>query len=250
MRKVDYLLLGDGYSAKRIRQDLKTQFPSATIVGTSRKGDSDIIFDLSDPATWENLPQSSQGIWTFPPKPISTVQKFFEVQKTMAEKWVVIGSTSAFDVSGDIENVNESTKFDANNERAQAEEYLRSQGAVMVMSSGIYGIGKSPIDWVKNGRVGKSEKFVNMIHVEDLSQFVINAGIYGEKGKIYIASDNNPQKWQDIISHWEEVNLVKDVPQKISNRTSKKIDSSQSIKLLKVNLKYRNFAHAVSLMNQ
>jgi hypothetical protein len=160
-----------------------------------------------------------------------------------------VGSTSAFLVDKPHGPVDESTPFDMSIPRVQGEVFLRDQGATLVMSSGIYGAGRNPVDWIKKGYVGKSEKYVNMIHGSDLAQFLLQASQLGEKGAVYIASDNNPQRWRDVIELWESQGLVSDVPEKASRRSSKKIDSSKSIKSLQIDLQFDNFAHAVSAID-
>ena len=114
------------------------------------------------------------------------------------------------------------------------------------MSSGIYGPGKNPVDWVKNGYVGKSEKFVNMIHVKDLAHIIFKAGERGKKNSVYIASDGVPLQWSHVIELWEKEGLLSNVAEKPSKRSSKKINSSATLLELEVDLKYRNFAEVVA----
>ena len=245
MSAVDYLILGHGYTAQFLSQTIKNPEPDAQQVSTSRSDSNFHYFDLEDPEIWDQLPQAKVTFWTFPPSPLDLVKNFYNENKSKLGKLVVIGSTSAFKTESPHQDVDEQTPFDTSVERAEAEEFLKNNGAVLVMSSGIYGPNNNPVNWVTNGYVGKSEKFVNMIHVEDLAQFTFNAGLYGEMGNVYIASDNCPLRWVDVITAWEKAGLVSDVPEKTSKRASKKINSSKSIEALKVQLKYQNFQEVV-----
>ncbi|MEM7645979.1 MAG: hypothetical protein AAF203_03630, partial [Pseudomonadota bacterium] len=87
-----------------------------------------------------------------------------------------------------------------------------------------------------------SDKFVNMIHGEDLAQFLVSAALYGQPGDLYIASDGHPQCWRDVIERWEQENRIDNVPEKASHRASKKIDNQFSMEKLQIKIKYPNFA--------
>lgn len=250
MEKADILLLGHGYVAKDIEQKLRKISPEAQIVKTSRQEKSGFLhFDLEDPKSWDNLPEASLTYWTFPPTPEDAVKKFTPFLKAKSEKTTVVGTTGSFDTSKEDETVNEDTAFDNKKERARCEAFLLNMGFTLVMSAGIYGPGRNPLDWVRSGRVGKNEKFVNMIHIDDLVEFLIAAS-KKTAGSLYIASDANPQKWNEIISFWESKGLVSDVPDKVSSRPSKKLNPQKSIKDLNLDLKFRNFQEAVFLMSQ
>lgn len=236
------LILGHGYTAKY----LAPQFRKNKVVSTSRKGPPFLPFDLMDESTWDSLPEKVDlTFWTFPALPLEKVKRFYELNCNRLGQLIVIGSTSAFVTSQPDQRVDESTPLDLSQERVQGEEFLRSQGAISVYSAGIYGPDRNPLDWVKKAYVGKSSKYVNMIHVKDLCQFLIKASEVGKPGSLYIATDGNPQRWQDVIEIWEQKGLVKDVPLKESMRASKKIDNSQSISELKIDLEFENFENLI-----
>lgn len=245
-----FLVLGEGNLGQVLKRDLINQFPDSQILATSRSLSSDVQFDMEDERTWDDLPSAECAFWTFPPLPFEMALKFFKKKKSIAQRWVVVGTTGSFLVSHQNLEVEESSPFDLSNQRALSESTLKTEGATLVMSAGIYGGHLNPLNWVKKGLVGKSQKFVNMIHLDDLSEFLIKAYLRGKPGEIYIASDNNPQKWEDIINLWEKKSLLSGIPHKESSRQSKKINSSRSIKSLGVDLRFRNFAETVSLMNQ
>ncbi len=250
MDKVDVLILGYGYVAQNLEQELLKNDSSLQLIKTSRqKKEGFLYFDIEDPESWNQLPEATLTYWTFPPSIEETTKEFSGVLRKKSKKTIVIGTTGSFAIDKDHQHIEESSPFDKTKERARSEEFLLSFGFSLVMSAGIYGPGRNPLDWVRSGRVGKSEKFVNMIHVSDLVQFLIGASKKSE-GNIYIASDGNPQTWQSIIEYWEQKGLVKSVPQKESSRPSKRLDPKKSIKDLNLDLKFHNFQEAVFLMNQ
>lgn len=242
MEKVDYLILGHGYTAQFLIEELPSQ---AKWLATSRSDQKFHYFDLTDVESWDQLPSAKVTYWTFPPTPIDLVKDFYSENKEKLGKLVVVGSTSGFLTTESHQEVTETTPFDESIERAQAEKLLMDQGATVVMSSGIYGPGKNPVDWVKNGYVGKSEKFVNMIHVKDLANIIFNAGEKGKSNSVYIASDGVPLQWSQVIELWEKEGLLANIPEKESKRSSKKINSSATMVELGIDLKHRNFANVV-----
>ncbi len=81
----------------------------------------------------------------------------------------------------------------------QGEEYLRKQhGAIVLRVAGIYGPGRNPLDWIRQGRVGPSRKYVNLIHVEDLAAICLLALEQGKPGEAYNVSDGQPHTWNEI----------------------------------------------------
>lgn len=237
------LILGFGYVAERLRAQIEAQ--EKTVLATSRTDSGLISFDLDEPETWDNLPQVEITYWMFPAAPLDLVTEFYKTCGSRLGKIVTVGSTSGFIVGTDGQKVDEATALDLSQDRVQGEEFLRSQGGVTVMSSGIYGPGRDPLNWIKKGYVGKSAKLVNMIHVEDLCQFLIKAAEIGENGRLYIASDNNPQTWETVIGDWERRGWAKEVPVKASDKISKWVNSSQSLSQLSVTLRYPNFVDRV-----
>ncbi len=246
MESVKHLILGHGLTGEYLSKKLMEQEPNASVVSTSRKGSPHIEFNLQDEATWSQIPAAEITYWTFPPEPTDLVKKFYHQCNQKFGKLIVVGSTSALDVDQSGQTVDENTRLDTSIERVASEVYLKEQGAILLLSSGIYGPERSPLDWIKKGYLGKSKKWANMVHLEDLAEFLYACALRGKAGAVYIACNNNPQPWDEVIANWEERGLVQNVPEKQSKRTSKKIDNSKTIKDLQVNLQFQNFAASVS----
>lgn len=162
------------------------------------------LFDLTRPDTWENLPQGADLLWCFPAAPLDLVQQFGERLLASHHRLVVLGSTSAYDVPNSARAypppwINETAPLDFTKPRVQGEEHLRKElGAVVLRVAGIYGPERSPINWVKTGRVSPSRKYVNLIHVDDLAAICLAALERGKPGDAYNVSDGTPRTWDDI----------------------------------------------------
>ena len=227
-------ILGSGYTAKVLLPLAEQQY--AQVFATSRDPDRHLTdlrpeqrirFDLTQPETWQLIPPATDLLWCFPAVPIALVQQFAETALLQARRLVVLGSTSAYDDHLSTEYppswVDETATIDLNKPRVQGEELLRtSYGAIILMVSGIYGPHRNPIDWIRTGRVARSRKFVNLIHVEDLAATCLAAIRHGEEGTTYNVSDGTPRTWDEICEtverRWAVRSSVSPEPQPMGKR--------------------------------
>jgi hypothetical protein len=207
------IILGSGYTGRYLYRVAGQQ--SLPIQASSRRPDIHLTyvepqarlrFDLADPASWSSLPPGADLIWTFPATPLAHVQAFGRHYCRPPQRLVVLGSTSAYDTeSGDAAAparwIDETSPINTNLLRVQGEEYLRSEhGAIILRAAGIYGPQRSPLEWIRQGRVGPTTKMVNFIHVEDLARLCLLALQDGQAGEVYNVSDGQPRPWADICA--------------------------------------------------
>ena len=174
------VILGSGYTGLRIWRLAKQQ--SLPVQASSRRPAQNLTyvepearlrFDLTEPATWPSLPPNIDLIWTFPATPLEQVQAFAGQYCNPSHRLIVLGSTSAYDTDGghaeDIAPwIDETSPINVHLPRVQGEEYLRRHhGAIILRVAGIYGPQRNPVEWIRQGLVGPTDKFVNLIHVED-----------------------------------------------------------------------------------
>lgn len=203
------VILGSGYAA-RFMLSLTSFY--LNVLHTSREPhnhltwiphEQRIRFDLAQPDTWSSIPAATDLLWCFPAAPLGLVQQFASCLEARSRRLVVLGSTSAYDVGGWSEYpppwIDEHAPIDLGKPRVQGEEFLRNEcGAVVLRVAGIYGPGRHPYDWIRTGRVGLSDKYVNLIHVEDLAATCQAALQCGVSGAIYNVSDGVPRTWKEI----------------------------------------------------
>lgn len=207
------VILGSGYTGRWLYQ-LAGQL-SLPVHASSRRPDHHLTtvapqarlhFDLADPATWSSLPADADLIWSFPAVPIEQVRAFARHYCGRSRRLVVLGSTSAYDRPGAVAEplppwIDETHPVNIDLPRVQGEEYLREHyGAIILRVAGIYGPDRNPVDWIRQGRVGPTNKFVNLIHVEDLAQICLLALQVGHAGETYNVSDGQPRRWIDICA--------------------------------------------------
>jgi hypothetical protein len=216
MEQSSLVILGSGYSGRFLVPLALRQHKR--VFATSRNPDRHlstlppdrrIHFDLERPATWTNLPDTADLIWCFPAAPVEQVQAFAMSLGAPPRRIVVLGSTSAYDVGDSREYpppwIEETAPIDLSRPRVQGEEFLRNECAAIVLRvAGIYGPGRNPLDWIRQGRIGPSVKYVNLIHVEDLASICLAALERGKPGEIYNVSDGVPHTWNEICATAQE----------------------------------------------
>ena len=207
------VVLGSGYTGRVLHRTGTSQ--GWTVHATSRNplhnlagipSEQCITFDLEQPSTWPIIPVSADLIWCFPATPLEQVQAFARTFDSPPRRIVVLGSTSAYDAPSQSTDypppwIDESAPIDLTKPRVQGEEFLRKEcGAIVLRVAGIYGPGRNPLDWIRQGRVGPSRKYVNLIHVEDLAAVCLAALERGKSGEIYNVSDGQPHIWNEICA--------------------------------------------------
>ena len=210
MNRNSLVILGFGYTARFVLPQASLRY--TTVLATSRDPDSNLRgvdstpclrFDLADPGTWRHIPERADLLWCFPAAPLILVKQF-SVSATLSNRRVVVlGSTSAYDIGHSTEYppswIDENAAIDLTKPRVQGEEYLRlTCGAIVLRVAGIYGPHRNPVDWIKTGRVKPSNKFVNLIHVEDLAAITLAALDRATPGEVYNISDGTPRTWNEI----------------------------------------------------
>ena len=205
------VILGSGYTARFVLPLAERRYNR--VLATSREPDQHLSnvapdgrvrFDLSEPSTWRTIPPGADLLWCFPAHPLESVQQFAAEARLSSRTIAVLGSTSAYDIPMQAVDypppwIDETAPIDPIKSRVQGEEFLRSEcGAIVLRVAGIYGPGRSPIDWIKTGRVGPSRKYVNLIHVEDLAEICLAALERGRPHEAYNVSDGTPITWAEI----------------------------------------------------
>jgi len=207
------VVLGSGYTGRVLHRTGTSQ--GRTVHATSRNpltnlagvpSEQRLRFDLEQPSTWMNIPMGADLIWCFPATPLEQVQAFARTLDAPPRRIVVLGSTSAYDVPSHSTEypppwIDESAPINLTKPRVQGEEYLRNTlGAIVLRVAGIYGPGRNPLDWIRQGRVSPSRKYVNLIHAEDLAAICLLALEHGKPGEAYNVSDGQPHIWDEICA--------------------------------------------------
>jgi nucleoside-diphosphate-sugar epimerase len=210
-------------------------------------------FDLEQPSTWRNIPVGADLIWCFPATPLEQVQAFARSLCASAKRLVVLGSTSAYEVGESQEYpppwIDETAPIDLTKPRVQGEEFLRTNcGAIVLRVAGIYGPGRNPLHWINQGRVGPSRKYVNLIHVEDLSAICLAAIEKGTPGEVYNVSDGTPHTWSEICTMAQQRWNVPSIPVRDDSSPGKRISNDKLRTALGYTLQHPDLYQALALI--
>jgi nucleoside-diphosphate-sugar epimerase len=207
------VVLGSGYTGRVLHRIGTLQ--GRIVYATSRNplnnladipSEQRLMLDLAQPSTWLNIPAKTDLIWCFPAMSLKRVQAFARMLAAPPRRIVVLGSTSAYDTPSESTEypppwIDESALIDLTKPRVQGEEFLRKDcGGIVLRMAGIYGPGRNPLDWIRQGRVGPSRKYVNLVHVEDLAAICLFALDKGKPGETYNVSDGTPRTWDEICA--------------------------------------------------
>jgi hypothetical protein len=211
-RNEPFVILGAGYVGQWVHALAAAQGWNA--FGTSRDPDRRLAhlpasqrlrFDLEDAATWSNLPCGSTTLWCFPAQPLRQVLAFSRAGLSQPARLLMLGSTSAYDAAAQASEqgpgpwIDEACPIDRSLPRVAGEEYLRERhGAIILRVAGIYGPGRNPLNWLRQGRITNLHRTVNLIHVADLAEICLLALQAGRPGDVYNVSDGTPRLWKDI----------------------------------------------------
>ena len=255
------LILGAGYTGRHFYATAKGQ--GQQVLASSRDPTKHLAyasltdrieFDLTRPATWKNIPSAADLVWCFPATPLEQVQAFAKTLGAPPRRFVVLGSTSAYAVKNDSKEypppwLDESAPIDLNKPRVHGEEYLRKHhGAIVLRVAGIYGSGRNPLDWIRQGRVGSSRKYVNLIHAEDLAAICLLALEHGKPGEVYNVSDGQPHTWNEICATAQQRWGVAAGAAKEDHSPGKQISNAKLRAELGCVLRYQDLYEALALI--
>ena len=257
------VILGTGYTGRWIQKLAREQ--SLPILASSRQPEhhlSDIArtariqFDLESPSTWSALPLDADLIWTFPAVPLEQVKAFATHSCSHSRRLVVLGSTSAYDRGDEPLTdmppwIDETCHVNVDLPRVQGEEYLRTKhGGIILRVAGIYGPHRNPVEWIRQGRVGPTNKFVNLIHVEDLAALCLLALQIGRAGDIYNISDGLPRRWTEICVEVSTRWGIVSPREATSSQPGKRINNRKALEGLRYTLRHPDLYRTLATLQQ
>ena len=190
----------------------------STIPSTHR-----IEFDLLRRDTWANIPDPAHLIWCFPIPSQTLARDFLKDRITSDCRFLLLGSTSAYGSSTDG-LIDEHTPPRMTLPRVQVEESLRNRNrAIVLRLAGLYGPGRHVLDWMRKGKVKYTNRYVNLVHIEDVAGICLRALERAKDGNVYIVSDGTPRRWSEIFRTANErwgMNLPKTSVAKDAGKTT------------------------------
>ncbi len=210
------LVLGCGYTGLVLLR--KLQSAGIPVWGTTRTEESATILrgQGADARVWQAtdpLPAVPAGtaFVLYPPGELSP--DVMTANFSSAMRVVVCSSTSVY---GDHQGgwVDEETVCDPSSARGKKrvamEQAFQQRRACVVRPGGIYGPGRNIVRRHAAGRLFMAkdaalDRWVNLIHVDDLAEILWAAARFGEAGAVYNAVDGDPVPWRALVDVVEKV---------------------------------------------
>ena len=250
---VPLVILGTGYTGRFIYHLAQRQ--GRSVFATSRhptahlsfvQPDHRISFDLRRPETWSHIPARSDVIWCFPALPEAVAGTFAQHVIDRKNHLIVLGSTSAFP-AGLPNVIDERVPVNLSIPRVSSEELLRTTfGATILRLSGLYGPGRHVFDWIRMGKIKNSNRYVNLIHVEDVAELCLLALRYALPGSSYIVSDGQPRHWAEICRFAAEHFHIAVPPTTLTHETGKRLSPRKILSDFNYRFKHPDLFKALS----
>lgn len=226
------LVVGAGYTGKRVARLASTEGWTVLATTTTPGKEPEIRALGAEVVVWNGTEPLTAAlgtmgyvpdaiVWSVPP---SAKPDEAEVCRAFPKaRFVYISSTSVYGVA-DGSIVDEDTPCDpmahTGEARVRVEEALRESGedVVVVRPVGIYGPGRTLVDYIRKGRyrlVDGGVKVTNRIHVDDLARIVWKAATVPSPADTYVASDGTPVAVVDLVD-WLVENVGVERPEEVS----------------------------------
>lgn len=138
------------------------------------------------------------AVVTFPPE--GTVAGFWEVLARKARRVVLLGTTGIYlREGGDRPVLTESTPLVPDHPRAAAEAEVAARAGVVLRLAGIYGSGRNPGRWAREGRLIYEDRQLNLVHVDDVCRAALFLTVHPNPAQILNLSDGQTHTSRDVI---------------------------------------------------
>lgn len=232
MQEMDVLILGAGWTSTFLVPLLKARhLKYAATSTTGRDGTIEFKFDPTqeDPSYFSALPSARNVLITFPLVGKGQSQRLVESYKSThsrvasSVRFLQLGSTGIFQIEQKTTWVDRHSPYNKDNQRAIAEDELKSMGGCALNLAGLHGGERNPKSWV--GRVAttkeqvQSKKSLHLIHGEDVARAILAIFDRWDKasGQRYMLTDGQVYCWWSLMVGWaKEGECVDETPSKQS----------------------------------
>jgi len=226
------MLWGLGYTGMKIYESLRAEKYKLHAFSAHKHMHDSHILNASDatavPFITEYLHKNpvKYAIITFPPQ--EEQRAFFSMLADKVEYRLLLGTTSIYKNEGIIR---EDSPLDPLHERLPLEDFFIRTGGQVARLAGIYGPGRNPVDWYKR----KTEKFqnkqLNLIHVDDIVQFIHLWIRQPVNFQVVNLSDGQKHTWADVGIYAGNKQTEPGISDKMEAQASRFVDNSQVVAL-------------------
>ena len=186
----------------------------AATTRTGRNNTIPFTFDASSDSVepYRSLPSASTILITFPLKGHGQSKRILELYRKVhgaKNEWVQLGSTGIWKGESWMDL---NSPYDTEDDRAVAEDELRSLGGCVLNLAGLYGGERQPKTWVPRVATSKAQvqakSVVHLIHGTDVARAIIatHRAFEASREKVvgmrYMLTDVHVYDWWDLIQTW------------------------------------------------
>lgn len=208
MNEVDLLILGAGWTSTFLIPQLDdTDITYAATTTTGRDGTIPFKFDpeSGDAEPYKRLPAAKTVLITFPLRGHGQSKNLVGLYRSVhgaRNNWIQLGSTGIYNKLPNDWSDDEA-HYDKEDNRAIAEDELRSLHGCVLCLAGLYGGERVPARWlpriVQSKEDIKKKGAVHFIHGEDVARAIIATHQNFTPGKRWIVADLRVYDWYDLI---------------------------------------------------
>ena len=256
LQELGFAVTGTTRSEKRAAELQEAGIPSA-VFDLQTAAENPLLEEKWDVAVYAAAPgKDGDAELVFRDAPIACRHRLGD----HLERFVHVSSTGVYPQSSG-EKLDEESPADPGEGRSalirEAERrVLKEQAALVVRLGGLYGPGRSPLEWLR--RPGFRERlragaaaWMNWIHIEDAAAAVSAAAAGGRTGEIYLAVDGCPVKRSDFYQLAAELAGVE--PPELDTDSAdlgKQLSNRKLTEELRVDLLYPDYRSGLEAISQ
>jgi len=250
-----FVILGGGYTGSFLYHLAKER--GYRTFATSRLPEQNVsfacpedrlYFDLENPHSWAKIPYPANLIWCFPALPEGMAYSFAKEMHYKQCRLVLLGSTSAYSTGMDT-IIDEMARLNLHRPRVISEEGIRVNfGGTVLRLAGLYGPGRNVLDWIRDGRIQNTGRYVNLIHIKDVAEICLAACTQADAGAHYVVSDGTPRQWSAICEFAHQRWDIAIPPPTETSNIGKRLSSNKILSALDYHLKYPDLYSALNAL--
>ncbi len=188
------------------------------------------------------------AVVTFPPE--GTIPGCWEMLSRKASRLILLGTTGIYQREGKGRPVlTEQTVIADDHPRAEAEAEVVARGGIVVRLAGIYGSGRNPGRWAREGRMVYEDRQLNLVHIDDIRRALLFLMVHPDPAPVYNLSDGQAHTARDLIDLLVEGAAFEHPRQLVSSARPDGFVSNQAFLEAAPGFAFQDFRKAILALN-
>jgi len=241
MAEVDFLILGGGYTGRRVAAILARQEHRVTTTSSR-------TFDVTQPGAWIDVPTGARVLHSIPVRAMPVAGPML---RGWASRVVYLSTTGVYGAARDVD---ETTAIAPRNPREQvraeeeADVLAGPWSALVLRPAAIYGPGRGVHVSLREGRhriLGDGSNYISRIHVDDLAA-IAAAALLSDLTGAYPVADEEPCTALEMTRFCSDllglpVPPAAPLPDADTRSANRRVDGRAICRILGVTLRYPSY---------